>query len=467
MRTLMLLLIAPFIAISTASAQCPDATRGCEQQSADWMHRDAFFEGFDYDSGWVPGGSPLQLRVTLHLAGETEIDLGAEAVTFWDPPLTAQVPGRPESGRLAFDYGFEFRVYFRFDVTVAGIRFNVEEEVDIPSIPMDLLLMAEGQFDPFLYPPEAPFELEDSTERVPIINADLASLIGLPSRVSGGFRLDVDASLRASYQTTDVFIDALPAIQAVGETRRIAPTSVDGFGDSRDLTVHPEGLLNYLLNLRLHPVVYIEAAGRRFDLPVGPIALELLNRQNNVVFDDTNVHVPLPNIVVSPDMFDFGTLMPGDRVLMPLEIENTGESPLTIDFVVPANIEGIESLTLAPRTRRSVDVGYRPARAGELDSSLELRTNDPDAARIRINLVGETVEVGVDAGPMMMDAGGVGDAGPSFDAAGDVGPQGGVSGGCGCRTSQTGTAPPALLLFALVLWPLSRRRRQRATTHTR
>lgn len=461
MRTLMLLLIAPLFAISTASAQCPDATRGCEQQSSDWMHRDAFFEGFDFDSGWIPGGSPLQLRVTLLLAGETEVDVGAEAVTFWDPPLTAQVPGRPGSGRLAFGYGFEFRVYFRFDVTVAGIRFNVEEEIDIPSIPMDLLLAAEGEFDPFLFPPEAPFELEDSTERVPLINGDLASLIGLPSRVSGGFRLDVDASLRASYQTTDVFIDTLPPIQAVGDTRRIAPTSVEGFGDSRDLTVHPEGLLNYLLNLRLHPVIFIEAAGRRFDLPVGPIALQLLDRDTNVVFDDNNVHVPLPNIVVSPESFDFGTLNVGERVLMPLEIENTGESPLTVEFVVPANIEGIEALTLAPRTRRSVDVGYRPARAGELGSSLELRTNDPDDARIRIDLAGQAVEVETDAGPaVMMDAGGVGDAGPSFDAAADAGLQGGVSGGCGCRTSQTGTAPPALLLFALALWPLARRRRR-------
>ncbi|MFT5358434.1 MAG: MYXO-CTERM domain-containing protein [Polyangiales bacterium] len=288
----------------------------------------------------------------------------------------------------------------------------------------------------------------------------------MPSRVSGGFRLDVDASLLASYQTTDVFIDALPPIQSVGETRRIAPTSVEGFGDSRDLTVHPEGLLNYLLNLRLHPVIFIEAAGRRFDLPIDPITLELLDRQSNVVFSDANVHVPLPNISVMPDSFNFGTLLLGERVLMPLEIENTGESPLTVDFVVPANIEGIESLTLAPRTRTSVEVGYRPGRLGELGSSLELRTNDPDAARIRISLEGQAV-ASADAGPAM-DAG-VGDSGPSFDAAGDVGPQefdGGLSGGCGCRTSPTGTAPPALLLFALALLFRRRRQSQRATTQT-
>ncbi len=414
---------------------CPDGVVGCDEQSIDWSYRNAAFEGFDFDTGWVPSGSPLQIRVEARLAGGTEVDVGASPATYWPPPLTMDLPGRPESGRLAFGYGFEFHVYFRFDVTVAGIRYTREQEIDIPSVPMDLLLAAEGQFDPFLYPPATPFSLMDSTESIPLLNADLGSLISLPAGAGGGFRLDVAALLEAAYHTVLVDIEGGDELRSTEDRARFMATSPEGFGPSRDVVMHPEGVLDYTGSLQLAPVIFLEIAGRRFDLPVGPFAFELVNTSTDVVFDDETLHVPLPDIELLEPSVDFGEVQAGETASQTIRIDNEGEAELVLMLTPPGDVSASMTMLTIPRLSRAVvDLTYAPTMVGTpLSADLLIRSNDPDAPRLTISLTG-SVTVPPDAG--MPDAGFDGGMDAGMDAAIEMP---GVAGGaCGCRAAGSG-----------------------------
>lgn len=458
---------------SSARAQCLEGAVGCDEQELDWSYRRALFDGIDYDTGWVPGGSPVQMRVVVTLAGETNIDLGADPATYWPDPLTLSVPGRPGSGHLRVGYGFEFRVYFRFDVTVAGIRYNVERELDIPSVPMDLLLAAEGDFDPFLFPPSAPFMLTDSTEPVPLYDADLGRLISLPIGVSGGFRLDIAAALMAAYHTERVQAEDT-ILTEVGATAPLLALAPEGFGAFRETEIHPEGVLRFITSLALSPIAYIEVAGRRFDLPIGALSFDIADTERDVIFDDVTLHVPLPDVALGSESIAFAPVELGDEALELLRIDNDGEAPLEVALVAPAGVVlSSAMLVIPPASRVHVEVRHVPMTSAPLAGALELTTNDPDTPRLSVALSGlvtmadagpaDTGAAGMDAGAdtgMMPDVGSS-DAGMPDGDFPDALDLGGVSGGaCGCRTAGGGPgAPWGLAAMAmLVAW----RRRRRA-----
>ena len=73
---------------SSVAAQCPDDAAGCHEEGVAFHWREGFFDSVMLDSGWVPAGSPLQVRVALFAGGETEIDLAGTSFTYWPAPLS-------------------------------------------------------------------------------------------------------------------------------------------------------------------------------------------------------------------------------------------------------------------------------------------------------------------------------------------------------------------------------------------
>ena len=423
---------------------------GCYAEDADWLWRDQLFDTIDFDSGWVPAGSPLQLRFVFHLAGATEIEMGGTPTVSWPPPLELVVPGRSGTGRFMIDYGLEIRAFFRFDVEVAGIRYRFEDEIDIPFIPEDLRFFDELMFDPFLLPPSAGVMLDDRTDRFALVTVDLGSFVGIPG-VGGGLRLDTQGELRASYRSTQIVTrDAAPILMELGTTE-VGPDSAAGFGPAKDLFIHPEGVLGYEGSIIFSPTVFLDVVGVDFDFPLADIPIDILEIMNDVIFDDVMIHVPLPDIAVSPTELDFGPVLAGDSSTMSIRIENLGEAELEVDFVPVASFTpASRSVDLAPSSFSRVDIVFSPAMQGPIDEVLVLETNDPDSPFVMIRLRGEGVL------PPRMDAampdafmpdGGPGDAGLSSP---------GVTGGaCGCRTATGGDAFTGVLFLVV----LARRRR--------
>ena len=421
-------------------ATCPPDHVGCFAEDAEWTWEDTLVGTVDFDSGWVPAGSPVQLRLSFHLAGATMIAMGGTPTASWPPPLEVRVPGREGTGLFLVDYGMEVRAWFRFDVEVAGVRYTFENEIDIPVLPMDLRFYDELLFDPFLLPDAEPAVVADRTEPVPLVNLDLAGFVGIPG-VGGGLRIDAQGDLRASYRTTAIVVqDAAPILEELGATVVRPDAGEAGFGGSKDLLIHPEGVLDYEGALVFSPTLFLDVVGRGFDFPLSEIPLDLVALSREVVFDDVLVHVPLPDIDVADRAVDFGEVFVGGSSTRLLRVDNRGEALLRVDLA-PAEGFAVERthLDVPPMSSARVELTFLPAEPGPVNATMWVGSNDPDESRILVRLTGTGLP------PPMPDAGrpdGGTDAGPSLADGG---------GGCGCRTTQGSPAPSLLVLLVVVV----------------
>lgn len=436
-------------------AECPPDNVGCHTADVDFHHRDALFDDVMLDSGWVPSGSPLQVRFALFLGGSTEVDLGGTAVTSWPPALDVAVPGRPSTGRLAINYGLELIARIRIDVEVAGVRYTWEGDIPIPGgIPRDLRLYDEVVFDPFVLPLAEPRPIIawDDTDVVTVLNVDLTdSLIPIPG-IGGGFLVDAVGSLQGTYQTDRIEIsDAVTDITEEGGSVIVrADPGATELGAAKDYTVLPHGTIGYDGVITLFPRLYVEIAGRRFDLTLAEIPLNVVDLSAETAFEPASVHVPLPDVRVDPMVLALGEADLGATVERLVTVYNDGEAELRVTLADPAAPFTVSSpdLTIPPSSSQRVAVRFMPEALGDASTVLLLATNDPDEPLVSIRLSGLGTG-SLDGGASELD-GGVGDGGTGFVTAG----------GCGCRAAG-GEAPLGASVIGLLAVGLLIRRRAR------
>ena len=458
---LLTLLYAPLpAAAQDLPTDCAPGAVGCTSTTLSWFHRDGLFDDLDFDTGWLPGSSPLQLRLRFQLGGGSEVEMRGDALTSWPAALSETVVGVPGGGRLSVNYGLELGVFFRIDVVVGGVPYMVEREIPIPGIPSDLRVAHEQTFDPLLLPPAEPAEASDATERVQILDLDaLGMVIPIPG-ISGGLRVDADAQLTASYRTTRVVVDrATRAMEAAGDSVIVGPVpGEDGFGAFQDIAIHPEGTLGYQGLLRFYPTIYVEIAGAGFTYEIAEIPIRIVNQTSDVVFDDAIAHVPLPDIAVDETMVELPVVELGRTHEELIRIRNEGEAPL---FVQPRMLGepfalGASSLTIPPSSTGSLAIQFAPTTEDATVGVLFLDSNDPDESPLLVRLMGAGSAVPVpDAGPALTD-GGVDDGMPTLPDAPSNG------GGCGCRIAARETNPfhPAGLAAAALFGVVWMRRRR-------
>ena len=450
---LIALLAGPRVAAAQA-APCPPDHVGCHRADVDFHHRDALFDDVMLDSGWVPPGAAVQVRFAVFLGGSTEVDLGGTAVTSWPPALDVAVPGRPDTGRLAINYGIEIIARIRFDVTVGGVHYTWEGDIPIPGgIPRDLRLADEIVFDPFVLPPSDPRPVLawDDTERVTVLEVDITdALIPIPG-IGGGFVVDAVGALEGSYQTDRIEVsDAVTDILAEGASVTVRPDpGAPELGAAKDLTILPHGTIGYDGLITLYPGLFIEIAGSRFDLTLAEVPLNVVDRSSNTDFDPAMVHVPLPDIRVDQTLLTFGETAVGGASERLLTIHNEGEAELRVgasEVASPFGV-GIPTLTIPPRSSARLLVTYVPTENGMASGILLLSSNDPDEPIVTIRLGGDATGGFTDDAAVPLDAG--------------VGPIGPTDGGCGCRAAALASPAPGWLLAIPLAWALRRRRARR------
>jgi len=432
-----------------AQVECPPDAVGCHTEDVDFVHRDALFDDVMFDTGWQPAGSPLQVRFAVFLGGSTQVDMGGTSVTSWPPPLDEAVLGREGTGRLAINYGIEIIARIRFDVTVAGARYTWEGDIPIPGgIPPDLRMADEMTFDPFLLPPAELFAMVmDETGAIPVVDYDITdALIPIPG-ISGGFLLTATGGLGATYQTNRIVIDdAVDAIEVEGGSVVVrADPEAPELGAAKDVGITPEGLVVYDGAITLAPSLFVEIAGRRFDLPIADIPIPIGPFDSNTDFNREEVHVPLPDIRVDPTSLDFEATAVGASSQLLLTVHNEGEAPLEVEVRPPANpfAAGETMLSIPPSSSARLAIDFAPFIEGDRNAVLFLASNDPDEPLVTVQLNGS----------------GFGEA-PTDGGVGDGGPGGTMDGGCGCHSSATPSAPPWLLLGLAWLFSRAWRRRR-------
>lgn len=183
------------------------------------MQRDLVgFEDVDFDSGWFPPDSPVQLRFYAHAADSIEIEMLGDGRYDWGAETIA-FEGNAMAGRFAIDVGLELQASVRFDV--AGIQW----ESDVLG-PWDYAITSEAFYTPYLLPgsPEAPVVIEDHTD-----GASVASVPIVPDIIIASGNLDVSVAADVTASLAGVRIEAIATgdaaiVDAEGVPSPLSPT---------------------------------------------------------------------------------------------------------------------------------------------------------------------------------------------------------------------------------------------------
>ena len=398
---------------------------------------------FDFDTGWVPQGSDLQVRFFLKIPASTTVELDGALETTWPEAMTLATPGGTH-GLLKFDYGLELGAKAKLDVSVIGVP--VKWEGNIPYVPqIDFHLKAETKFTPWAFAPSVA-KATGKSPKLRMFEVNLLDMLGIPSQISkGGVALDVSGDLTATYQTERIRIEPAKVTEAPITSAGGTTTRAFLGGAFVEYDVFPEGRVDYAGTLHLIPTFFVKVLGKDFNIPVVDVPVSFDVGKQDFVFDPLRVHVPLPDLEqVAPEL-EFGAVDVGESKTLTLTLSNVGEAKArAAGFFDSGESKAFSSTTaevlVASQQSGTYSVKFSPAAPGKASSVLTLVTNDPDARFIKVALSGQ----GRGSGPA--------DAGlPTGGEAND-------DGGCGCRTSPApGGAVPWLL--ALTLVAAARRRR--------
>jgi MYXO-CTERM domain-containing protein len=411
------------LGLLSATTAAADVTR-CAGADADVRYNDTAFAEMDGDTGWVPSGSPAQVRITGKIAGETTVAMGLHPTACWPQGLTISAPGRAGTGVLDFAYGAELHVFAQIHTSVLGHSINWSGEIPVPILPTDLMLANTQAFDPALLPGSGADHVSgsDTTSTIKVLSTDvIGDYIGIPG-ISGGLHLDVTGAMTTTYRTTAI-VAADGSIATDGASTTLA-APIAGFGPALDLPVAAQGTVSYAPALIFTIAFDVKILGIRVaNWSLASVTMNPPSIDTPITLAGNGAHIPLPKAnALAGSRLDFSAA-PSQA----LAITNTGEGTVMIEATtLPAGVT-VQPLSVPPGQAGSLAV----ALADGVDSAeLVLATNDPSQPTVSVQLG--------------RDIGGTG-TGTGTD---DVGHS-------GCNTGGGG----GLLLVGLVVVGVRRRRR--------
>lgn len=336
----------------------------------------------EFDTGPLPGGSPVTVRFFIASDGGAFTDISSASLMEWPDPLAQSWESQADGGFLAL---------------VTDLSLNLELGWDIFGVSGTQPLWSEGlffedevMFDGLLLPQGNP---ENVT--VEAAGGSLQNFSFSQSVVTGvevAFNMDLVPAAEATM--TGVRIDA---------TDGTALLSTDFEGDVGYFDVpasHPGwiellatyyGELNAILSLILTPSLDLCVVGQCFELVAFDIPIDLIDTTQARAFSPETVHHPLPSIVPPDPSHDFGEVLVGNTLNFELPLSNVGEMYLE-GWVT---VEGSQNLSVYPEyfyarpgETDGVVVSFLPDTAEETSAILRITSNDPLRPDIEIPLRG-------------------------------------------------------------------------------
>jgi hypothetical protein len=257
------------------------------------MQRDLVgLEDVDFDSGWFPMDSPVQLRFYAHAADSIVIEMLGDGLYDWDAETIA-FAGDPMAGWFLLDVGLELQASVRFDV------LGIQWESDILG-PWDYAVASEAFYTPYLLPgnPESPVEIHDQTDGVPVASVPIVPDIIV---ASGNLDVTVAADITARLEGVRIEATAMDDAGGMGDA-----AIVDAEGVPSPLTPTPaadplmvDGVLVAALQtapvLIVRPHLVMSILGQDFEIFGIDIPIALPETDDQLVFD------PEPMLFDAPD----------------------------------------------------------------------------------------------------------------------------------------------------------------------
>lgn len=396
---------------------------------------------FDYDTGWVPSGGAVQVRLIAYLHGRTRVDMTGKLDATWPDPIRLRPEGVAGTGLLSIDDGLLVKAQGRFKVSVAGKDYSWTG--DLPGIPgVDLASMSAVKFDPFAWKggPGVP-ETSGKTKQMELAKVPLTdAIIPIPG-IEGGFQLEGQGEFAARYHSLRIAFDELVAKGAVADVDPTNSFSQVLFSSSPSLetAVFVHGEMWRKMTLHFIPGFYVSILGKKFDLEVADIPVALPERTKAWDFDPFTVHFPLPRLEARPNPIDLGEIPIGKPTSVLVTVFDTGEADLVLDADDPTAVLDVstKNLVVPGGNSDSLRATLTPKAAGPIETTLLVASNDPAAPKLSIKV----------------RANATAEAAPAEDTGTEA------AGSCGCRTTRTSNDPAyAALAFGAAL--LVRRRRR-------
>jgi len=442
----------PAAAYDVLADYCPGdegADLSCQRGALAFDRSDAVPIQFDFDTGWVPANSPLQVHLWAAVYANTRVSLRGALDTAWPDAFYLTTPGDIDGGTFSYHYGLDVGAQAAIHIEVAGQDYDWVG--DIPYVPqIDFQVEADGVFDAWGFAPGV--TLSSTTDTVTLAQVGIGDIVGgsIPG-IDGGFELDVAMEIASRYRTDRIVLataDGAPA--AGGDITSADDASATPYpgGPAVDLDVHPEGTVKYDGTLHLIPAFYVELLGQSWSIPIADIPIGFPITESAWVFDKKRVHVPLPDLKLPVTEIDFGEVEVGQKNLEPFALFNAGEASLGITVISedPKNFEVWDpTLEVEPGVTFDSAIRFVPKQNGEFEAKILVGSNDPDAP-LQILLV-RGAAYGGPAAP----------APPAVEE----------EGGCACRAAggeATSTSSSAgALAAALGLGAVVARRRRRSS----
>lgn len=436
----------PTASKSVTATACSKLDPRCQRGPFTVTKTEKIGADFDFDTGWLPKGAAVQVRLLAYLHGRTRVDLGGTVDASWPDPLRLTPLGAKNTGLLAIDDGFVVKAQARFSVKVAGKTYSWEG--DIPGVPkVDLATVATTSFDPFAFAGSGlpPVKTSGKTKPLELYKLDITdSIIPIPG-IGGGFQLEGEAEFGADYQTLRVAFDELVSKGAVADVTSSNPFTklalASAPGVDTVMTVH--GRLGQQTTLHFVPGFFFEILGSKFSVDLVDIPVALPRAEKAWDFDPVTFRFPLPRIEARPSPVDLGNVPVGKPTSILVTVFDTGEAALSADADDPTAVVVVDTkhLDVAAGTSGSLRATLTPTAPGPIETSIVVQSNDPLVPKLTIKIRGQ--------------------AGGGDPAAPDVGTE--ASGGCGCRQAGARGGPVGGVAFlGLGLVGLARLARRRA-----
>jgi hypothetical protein len=392
-----LLALAAFAIPRSASADivaigCDADPDWCKIAPVAFDRSDSLPIEWQFDTGWVPANSPLQLHLWAGVYATTRVSLKGSLETSWPEALVLRTPGNPDGGFISYHYGVELGAQAKIKVTVAGQDY--EWTGDVPYIPqVDFQVQGDQIFDAWGFDPGV--TLSSKTMPVTIITVSVGDLVGasIPG-IDGGIEVDLAMELDATYKTQRLVIETTDGKPVAGGdiTSPDGETSMKYLnGPAVDLDVHPEGTVDYDGVVHLIPAFWVELLGQNWSIPIADIPIAFPITQTKWVFDKQRVHTPLPDVVPSVTEIDFGEVEVGQKSLKAFNLWNAGEAKAKVTFVSSSpDIFPAWDLSADIESGLTFDssVQFLPTKNGPFEATLFVASNDPSDAVQMITLKG-------------------------------------------------------------------------------
>lgn len=454
-----------------ASAELCEDAQFCARMTLEHDSGAGVFDPIGFDTGFVPGGSPFQIRAALNLGAASSVSLDGTLYAYSPQAVELGIVAPPHGGLLEMDFGFEMSLQARIDAL--GIKETFR--IPIPYLPSDLRFSAEQAFTPYLLGSESsPVSVTDNIDRFDLVTVNIvdyvAPVVGL--LIEGNIKVAASGQLSTHYRSVKLRVKDVGDFEADGQLLRLLAEPDIGYGPGRDLHVQLFGHMTYQGRLLLFPAIEMKVLGAGvFEEDLLEIPIDLVNAGGEVVFPEQTFRLGFPDIALAPLAVDFGEIRPGAVSTRYVRIENRGEEELTWTFeesggaFAPFRPAG----KLPANTASTLTLTYMGSGLGPEADLLTLHTNDPDTPIVQIAVFGSSLPPlgeGPDDGEEEDEEEAEEDEATDEDTdAGVPDPDAGdeeervAYGGCSCDAGSLSALPLVELLLVALGFGVYRRRR--------